>query len=437
MSKVLMTLSVKYLPDWKLPEAIREIIQNARDAHLDGHTMSFEHKKDKLVVTSQGVTLQHSVFLLGETGKEGRTDTAGKFGEGLKLAMLVCARSGIPMTIRNGPEVWEPKIEFDDKFKRDVLVIHIRSGNRDINRFQVEIGFPGEVWEEHKWKYLFVEPPPRKEVVNTARGKLLLGERYKGQVFVKGIHVCYVPDLAYGYDFNHADLDRDRRVLSSWQIRDQCRPILTEALAHKEGIDRKTMYEMVRTGQAEAKFQEWDTPEPSLVDSMSAEFEELHGADAFPVANLEQAADLEHLGKRGVMVGDSLLNVLKRKFGDINKVREALGNEVLEHIQLADLTKDERAYLESAVETLAAADPKLDLSLKDVEVVTFRDGRLLGMHRDRKALLARSQLASRSRAIGTLIHEVAHRKGPDGDKAHVAEIERLWALVYEGLLDSP
>lgn len=431
--KVKMTLSVRYLPEWRLPEAIREIVQNARDAHLDGHTMSFEHKKDKLVVTSQGVTLKHSVFLLGETGKEGRTDTAGKFGEGLKLAMLVCARGRIPMTIRNGPEVWEPRIEFDDQFQRDVLVIHIRDGNKDLNRFQVEIGFPSEVWEEHKWKYLFVEPPPRKEVVNTARGKLLLGERYKGQVFVKGIHVCYVPDLAYGYDFNHADLDRDRRVLSSWQIRDQARPILEEALAHKEGIDRKTMYEMVRTGQAEAKFSEWDTPDPSLVDSMSAEFEELHGPEAFPVANMEQAADLEHLGKRGIMVGDSLLNVLKRKYGDINKVREALGNEVLEHIQLADLTKDERDYLESAVETLAMADPKLDLSLKDVEVVTFRDARLLGLHQNGKAILARSQLASRSRALGTLLHEVAHRKGPDGDKAHVAEIERLWALVYEGI----
>jgi hypothetical protein len=433
MSKVVMTLSVKYLPDWKLPEAIREIIQNARDAHLDGHTMSFEHKKDKLVVTSQGVTLQHSVFLLGETGKEGRTDTAGKFGEGLKLAMLVCARSGIPMTIRNGGEVWEPKIEFDDNFKRDVLVIHIRNTNKDVSRFQVEIAFPAEVWEEHKWKYLFVEPPPRKEVVNTARGKLLLGERYKGQVFVKGIHVCYVPDLAYGYDFNHADLDRDRRMLSSWDIREQARPILVEALAHKEGVDRRTMYEMVRVGQAEAKFSEWETPEPSLVDNLSAEFEQLHGPEAFPVANLEQAADLEHLGKRGVMVGDSLINVLKHKFGDINKVRKDLGNEVLEHIQLTDLTKNERAYLESAVETLAAADPKLELSLKDVEVVTFRDKRLLGMHRDRKALLARSQLASRSRALGTLLHEVAHRNGPDGDKAHVAEIERLWALVYEGL----
>lgn len=430
MAKVELTLTSTYLREWRLNEAIREIVQNARDSDLDGHRMRFEHKGEKLIVSNEGVVLDHSVFLLGKTGKAGHPEAAGKFGEGLKLAMLVCAREEIPMVIRNGSEVWEPKIEASERFAgEEVLVIHIRKGNAFRDRFQVEIAFPLDVWEENKWKYLFCEPPPRKEVVNTPTGKLLLGEKYKGCIFVKGIFVCRA-GVDYGYDFNQAELDRDRRVMSSWDIQANARPILLAAANRGEGIDHLRIYEMMRQESADAKVSSWESVSDDMSDIIRDTFVKLHGQDAVPVRTTAESSEMEHLGKKGVLVGETLSNVLRRSFGDIDKLRKELSGQVTSQVSWHEMTAQEKHHLKNAIDCINQADPDLKVNLSNVEVVTFRDGRMMGMFKDGKALLSRHVLADHVDTMSTLVHEVAHRKGPDGDKAHVQEIERIWSAIF-------
>jgi len=430
MPKIELTLTSSYLPDWRLQQAIREIVQNARDSDLDGNKMDFVHKGDKLIVSNEGVVLDHSVFLLGKTGKAERSDTAGKFGEGLKLAMLVCAREGIPMTIRNGSEVWHPKIETSERFAGEsVLVIHIEKGRVQKDRFQVEIGFPEEVWEENKWKYLFCERPSRKEFVNTPTGKLLMGEKYKGCIFVKGIFVCK-GDLDYGYDFNQAELDRDRRVMSSWDIQRHARPILIHASQQKDGIDSGRLYEMMRQESADARVSSWESVSEDMVESIKQTFVSLHGENAVPVKSTAESSDMEHLGKKGVVVGESLLNVLRLSFGDIDKLRKDLSRQITGHVSWHELTEKEKHNLKNAIDIINAADKNLRVNLSNVDIVTFRDSMLLGMHKEGKALLSRAVLDDHVDTMSTLVHEVAHRKGADGEKEHVQEIERIWSAIF-------
>jgi len=431
MRRICLSLSASYLPAWGIMEALREIIQNAQDSNVDGNPLFVEYKGEKLIVRNDGAILDHSVLLLGNTSKTGRDDQAGKYGEGLKLAMLVCARSGVDLTIRNGPEVWVPTIEESDTFAgQRVLTVTIRDGNKNVPRFQVELGIEPEVWEASKWKFLFIDKPSHREITRTESGSLLRGERYRGKVFVRGIYVCTQEDLEFGYDFKHAPIDRDRRVLSSYDIAEHSRKIIQEAMGI-DAIPRSELFALLERGAKDINVSDYSVYDVPELQAMAVKsFLEKHGKDALPVTDMAQAADLEHLGVRGIQVPSSLAALLKPKLGDINEARKRLAGEIVGQLSLHELDAGQAWKLKEAVDTLSKAEPGLGLTLADVQVVRFRDARLRGMFKGGKALLNVDILADYAQTLGVLIHEVAHRKGLDGDKAHVQEIERLWVLVF-------
>ncbi len=74
---------------WTAPEALREFLQNARDAHTDGHAMSVKYDDDTQTMTilSDGATLDRNVGLvLGSITKRDDASKIGYWGEGGKLA---------------------------------------------------------------------------------------------------------------------------------------------------------------------------------------------------------------------------------------------------------------------------------------------------------------------------------------------------------------
>jgi len=436
--KIELSLTASYLREWGLQQAIREVIQNAQDSDVMGNRMTFEHKNGKLIVTNDGVVLEHNVLLLGETSKSGRSDQAGKFGEGLKLAMLVCARSKIEMRIRNGSEVWVPKIEKSDRFAgSDVLVVHIRKGKEGMRRFSVEIEFPEEVWNEEKWKYLMIERPVPGEVFNTEHGRLLKSDKHRGCVFSKGIFVCKMPGVTYGYDLPNVALDRDRRTVDMWDLKHEVRLVMNQIISDQRALKRKELYEMVQSGQGEMSVGEYDSLGSATSEAIHAEFVDRYGKNAIPVTNAAQAAELEHFGVTGVIVGSSLHNALKKIVGDVDTVRKKLASEIVGDPLWSELAPNEKANVTAAIENINLADPSLNVSLENVQIVNLRDKRLRGIFKDGIAMLSRDILSDRAQTQATLIHEVAHRKGPDGDKAHVSEIERIWTLIFRKMVELP
>ncbi len=90
MAKIQLSIKTDYLPNWGLWEGIRELIQNGRDAEIEMDApMSVDYKFDRqtLVIKNSGAALTQEALLLGHTTKVGRSDTIGKFGEGLKLGV--------------------------------------------------------------------------------------------------------------------------------------------------------------------------------------------------------------------------------------------------------------------------------------------------------------------------------------------------------------
>ena len=86
-----LTINTGYVSSWDLWSACREILQNALDAHDQGYKMTIMRGKGAnptVYIKNEGVSLDRKALLLGTTSKDGG-GFRGKFGEGLKLALLV------------------------------------------------------------------------------------------------------------------------------------------------------------------------------------------------------------------------------------------------------------------------------------------------------------------------------------------------------------
>lgn len=434
MAKIQLTIKTDYLPKWDVWEGIRELVQNGRDAEIEhGAPLTIDWYNDTLRIENTGTTLELKALLLGHTSKVGRGDMIGQFGEGLKLGILALVRKGIDVKIRNGSEVWLPKIEFDEKFEADVLTFHIEGGREFKNRVRVEIGSVSkETWDTLKELFLFISTPKKGQEIKTPRGSLLLGETYKSRVYVKGIFVQKVPGLAYGYNLIDAELDRDRKMVEFWNLRYKTQDIFALAVAQNEALVDPFCDMLSETTIETEGLDEYAAGNLSekLIDQVAAKFTAKYGADAIPVQSLADSKDIEHLGKTGVVVSKQLAAVLSKKLGDTNAIKESLKKEVRESFGWHDLNATERQSLQDAVALVNKVEP---ISLDQIDVVDFRSDSLFGQFSNGRVLLAKKILADADETLATIVHEVAHRKGGDGDHSHVNAIENLWKAIVKTL----
>lgn len=438
-----LTIDATYLDEgrWDAAAGIREFMQNARDAAIEqGAQLEVTHRvnsegKGVLVIANEGAVLAKDTLLLGRSSKRDRQDElAGKWGEGYKLGSLALIRAGYDVKIRNGGEVWIPAVEASERFDgRPVLVFHVNSGRAERNRVQVEItGVDQEAWKALRENYLFLNKREIKQI-ETDGGTLLLDDKFKGRVYVKDILVMYDEAIKYGYNLRDAQLDRDRRIIESYDLEARMQRIWTAAAA-KSPEFFEDFYQLLQEGARDVRGIGQYTTVPADVQTKIVErFQTDYGDKAVPVKSLADSKDIEHLGARGIVTPAPLAATLSKVLGDINTVKERLKNEVKERFSWSHLSQDERENLDRAVTLVNTQAP---LTLDDIDVVSFRSADLGGLFKDGKVLVARRLLVSRKETLKVVVHETAHRKGIDGDKAHVAEIERIWAGIADQLHES-
>jgi hypothetical protein len=272
------------------------------------------------------------------------------------------------------------------------------------------------------------------EMVTSTSGSLLLAERFHGKVFVKGIFVSTDARLNYGYDFVDADIDRDRRMLAKYDLNYRTQYVWREALARRPDLVEGFGKLLERESADVEGIDDWnasylpDAAKKALVE----QFQARHGEDALPVGSLSESAEIEHLGKKGIVCPKPLKVILEKELGSVltNKIR--LREEVTKTYGWHDLDASEKAHLEAA---LGLVNPVERVSLDNVDVTDFRDEALRGMFKDGRILLAKKILTDRDLCLRVLVHEVAHRAGGDGEKSHVSNIERIWSGIVAGLID--
>lgn len=439
-----LSIDASYLDDdrWGVAAGLREFLQNGRDAEIEQNaplTVTHNARSNKLIIENEGAVLTRDALLLGRSSKRDRQDVlAGKWGEGLKLGALALVRSGRTVTIRNGGEVWTPAIEKSEKFAgRDVLVFDVATGRQEQNRVRVEISDISVAdWNILQDCFMFLQRDrDAAAVVKVEAGALLLDPKLKGAVFVKGIKVQQNVQLAYGYDLTTASIDRDRRVIDQWDLNARIRDIWFAACVARADLISK-FADMLDTGAADIEgIERWNTY--AIPDAARAavveRFKERHGAAAVPVGTLADSMDIEHFGKVGVVVRKQLQAVLESVTGTLDTVKEQLASEATRIYSWHEFDAAERANLTSALALVTQAGG--EVSVDDLTIADFRSPTLQGQFNPNtgNVVLAKKLLQDPKELLVTLVHEVAHRAGGDGDHGHIAALEKLWGNIVADL----
>lgn len=265
-----LNLAARYAEHWGVWEGLRELVQNWHDGHLEtgppnadvdyaelppselgegqvGFVATVAHAgtplgwllhdsaSNRLVMVNRGITISRQALLLGFSKKAKHRQAVGQFGEGMKVGALALLRNGCAVSMDTGAERWSFELVHDEKYDMQVLGVHALPRAAAAEAAEAEgsglgsLGeLPGEVaptdsvcivegitlaeWESIAPKFLFLTDHglADDEAVATPQGTLLLAERHRGALFVKGIWIAQYEDMVAGVDFSSLQLDRDR-----------------------------------------------------------------------------------------------------------------------------------------------------------------------------------------------------------------------------------
>lgn len=233
-----LSISENYVTNWTVSDAIREILQNAIDSDKNGNDMSVEYDGDMLVISNDGVSMDESTLVLGCGTKTNDSNQIGGFSEGYKLALVVLLREGYNVLIENGNDEWLPYFEHSDAFGTSILKIDIENccGISSGVTFKIT-SINEDLYEELLSDFPCINQD-FGEVIEAPFGKILMDERFKGKMFVEGLYVQDDSNYEYGYDFNarEVSLDRDRKAINYYELRELVAKTLISAQSCDERI---------------------------------------------------------------------------------------------------------------------------------------------------------------------------------------------------------
>jgi hypothetical protein len=443
--KFQLTISDQYVSDWGVWEGVREAIQNALDARDKGHPMHINYSQadGMLTVTSFGVELDRSVWLMGVTTKADDSSARGHFGEGLKLGALALVRAGRKLQILNHNENWDCTLAGSKAFPgQQVLTVSTRRRSTPSAHqcFSVRIEITPAEWADFQLR--FIDLQQGLAAIETSEGLILTDERQRGRLYIKGIHVETRDKLAAGYNLTgNVRTDRDRRMVNSFDFDYHVGHAWIQALCG-EGISPERLLAHLQSGCDDAKgVADRYCPEQYL-EHVAQAWRNVYGEHAVPVRNQAEANDAGHLGKIGLITTPELCSFFSEHPQlSIEKLRAERRADVAHFYCQYDLTREERTVL---VRTLRLVEPTAKaLGITPVaprlNVVDFRDDAILGTHAydEENSVfrinIARKNLDSIESTIRVLVHEAAHDCGGDGSADHQHMEARLFSRIITEL----
>ena len=221
-SKIVYPLTLDYVPDWKAWEIVRELASNARDLDAD-YRMGLEKATStvgpKLWIRNRGV-LNTRHLLLGVS--EGSDSRIGEYGEGLKLAMLALTRMNLTgyVYVRKNDECYCYWNEPAELHGESVFAIHVDNEcGEGLTTNSTLIEIPN--WQHRLYEDRFVRAGDPRVVYVDPYGRFVLDEEVP-QLYVKGVWVQeakgYDKHYRFGYNLVDADMNRDRKAVSIWDV---------------------------------------------------------------------------------------------------------------------------------------------------------------------------------------------------------------------------
>ena len=207
-------ITAAYVSDWGLREALREIIQNALDAG-DMQIGRYNGDDNHWVISNQG-SFDREVLLLGNSIKS--DGAIGKYGEGMKLAMLVLARLEIVHYVEAGEASYRGAFDLSS-FKEPTFVIYEgQSAASERVEFHIHYDISNIVHDIYK---------------DIDHGFCEEG------LYVNGLYVSDLPGFRYGYNMPNSEvnLDRDRRSVDTAVVKAYAAKLILAERTYSEIAD--------------------------------------------------------------------------------------------------------------------------------------------------------------------------------------------------------
>lgn len=219
MRTIELPLSRNYVRQWGVPEAVRELIQNAIDSNSP---FEYSFLGDSLTIASRYDTLDLKTLILGSTSKADQDDKIGSFGEGYKIALLVLAREGLEVLVRNGPHDWRSELRHSDTYGDEVLHIDVTETDRINTGLEFVVKGLSHSESNSIYESCLLMQPMMEDIIETPRGNILPDR--PGKLYVGGLYVCET-DMTYGYDMKpeFITLERDRKTVDGWDLKNQAK----------------------------------------------------------------------------------------------------------------------------------------------------------------------------------------------------------------------
>ncbi len=404
-----------YVRNWRVQDALRELIANALDAEVEqGAAASVTHLGDEMVITNRGVRLDVQALYLGGTSKAGSTQTIGQYGEGMKLALLVLVRNNFNVKIENDYETWTPVLETDKNGVR-AFAINTRTKKVPSGNLVITIeGVSDDLFYQATQMFLKLNPP--KDVLATTEGEILLDPDREGHVYARGVYITKISGAMAGYNLKELEVSRDRRSYEQYQLNLKVQSMWGQAATRPEAA--RKVFDGFLNGASDLHGASWIT-NVDLAESMVKVFQARYGDNALPIFSTGEGVELEHLGAKGVVVPSALVSVLRRKLQTPQQFKAEHEQRIVQQFSFDELTQEEQRMLRLVLHDLARIGCNIECR---VTVVQFGSPAIEGLHRGEQILLSRLCLQTYGKTAGVLLHEAAHDEGVDASKAHVDQI---------------
>lgn len=313
MSKVELTISPNYVPNWTIVDAMRELFQNALDQESTDHenVAEWNYNEDscQVIISNKKTHLPINSLLLGQTTKADDKATIGKFGEGYKIATLVLLRNEKNVVFYNygAREIWRPRFVKSRKFGTNILTFFIEHqpvwSAPTNNSLSITIdNISPEEWTEIVDSNLHIRSD--YEVLEENEfGRII---NLQGKVFINGLFVCDYKPYKHGYDFKpeYIRIDRDRKMANDFDLRWMASKMWGRS------ADTTCVLDMIKEGCQDVAFlNDVSRTQDAWRDKAYSEFYDVYGQEAIPVTSQYELDHVPH-GRRGIIVTQSYQSLI-------------------------------------------------------------------------------------------------------------------------------
>jgi len=194
--------------------------------------------------------------------------------------------------------------EKGSKFNHDILVINVEESDEFVKGTTVII--QDWNWEVGDFSDRFMFSSDDDRIIFTnSRGSVL----EQNALFVRGVYVKDLDEYAFGYQIDSMSMNRDRKVVSEWDIQCAVGNIWREA---KSTYAWKLYFEQVRMGKAERNIYLSHVSD-DVAESMRSAFFKVFGDSACLETSEDDGREAEHRGAKvipGITFGYNLMETM-------------------------------------------------------------------------------------------------------------------------------